>query len=525
MRYPTFIARPLVPCLLLVVLAAAVYWPVYRFDFVDYDDNQYVFQNPNVQAGFSAQTVRVAFTTFQMGNWNPLLWVSFYVDHALFNLRAGPMHVENVVMHLCSGLLLWHLLIASTGRRLEAFVVAALFICHPMHVESVAWISERKDVLSTVWLFAAMAAYVHYCKQSPGRRVWIAYLLVVACFGLSLLSKAMGMTFPALLLLLDFWPLQRWPARSWAALVVEKLPLFALAAASAVIAATAQVYIRATATVAQVGLLSRIGNALTSYVLYLFKLIVPLRLAVIYPLAGDQSPAAVIAAALLLTCATIAAYRLRRSKPYLLVGWLWFCGTLLPVSGLVQIGATAMADRYSYIPYVGLFVAVAWLAGDLLSKPAFAAGAAAALTALTWLAHVQAMYWQNSQTLFTHTLEVTEHNPIAHIDLGMDALVRNDLRTAIDQCNLALRDGPNPDAYEGLGTCWMRIDPREAISYFRLALLLNPDNARYHMNLAIALDGAGQLGPAEQEASQAVALQPDYAPAIFELEHLLSEKH
>jgi len=320
----------------LALLTAAVYWPVHRFDFVEYDDASYLDQNPHVRQGITAAGLKDAFVDLRYDNYDPpLATISFELDQNLLGLRPGPMHVENVLLHLLAGLLLLRLLFVATGKLNLSVAVAALFLCHPMHVESVAWISERKDVLSIPLLLAAMLAYMRFCRMPAGARRWLMYGLLLVLFTLSLLAKAMGVTLPAVLLLLDFWPLRRWPTKPWLWLGIEKVPLVLIAAIVSMVQFVAQAQIGASGSLAQFGLMDRISNAIVCYCLYIVKLAVPTNLAVFYPHPGSRPVTAVIAAAGVLALVSVICWRLRHRMPYALVGWLWFVGTLVPVIGLV----------------------------------------------------------------------------------------------------------------------------------------------------------------------------------------------
>ena len=333
-----------------VLLTCAVYGGVGRFGFVDLDDPYYVFANPHVQHDRGAAAVRYAFTSIVGGNWHPLVWLSFFADQRMCGLRPGPMHVENAALHAASGVLVLLLLAAATGSVGRSAVCAALFAVHPTHVESVAWISERKDVLSTAWLLAAAYAYVQYAgpitappKTKGSARVW--YVAMVVCYALSLSAKSMGVTLPAVLILLDGWPLGRLRGRVGRR-ILEKVPLLAMAAVAAIVAGVAQRSVGATRAIDTTAG-ERMANAAVSYARYLVDLFWPTGLAAFYPF-RPVPPEAAVAAAVLLAIVTVAAVRARRRRPYLLVGWLWFAGTLLPVCGLVQLGGQAMADRYVY---------------------------------------------------------------------------------------------------------------------------------------------------------------------------------
>lgn len=493
----------------LVLLTAAVYSSVHRFGFVDYDDPDYLVSNPHIHSGLSMPAVRSAFSTFQLGNYSPLVTISYCIDQSLFRLSPGPMHVENVLLHLLTGLLLWRLIFVCTGKLDRGFVVAALFLIHPMHVESVAWISERKNVLSTPLLLAAMIAYVGFCSSKNASQRWTAYVAMLLFFALSLLAKSMGVTLPAVLLLMDVWPLRRWPARGWFRLVIEKLPLFALAAATAVAASVAQHSVGATSSISELSIIDRIDNALVCYVIYIVKLAVPTNLAVFYQHPGGRPLPAVIASVGLLMMITIPVYRARKSRPYLLVGWLWFVGTLVPVIGLVQVGSQAMADRYGYFPSIGLFIAAVWFCSDGM-KSARIRGAMtmAVLAAFSITAWKQASYWQDSRTLFSHAAAVADPNPVAHLVLGKLEYEQGNLNAAFAEYQAALKPFENARAYNGLGNCVLGSDVGRAIQYYRRAIELNPHLALFHLNLAHALWINGQTDDARQEARAAQSIDP-----------------
>jgi protein O-mannosyl-transferase len=413
----------------LLALTAAAYLPLWGNDFINYDDPVYITDNPGVKAGLSGPGCWWAWTNNEAPYWLPLTWLSLQFDAHFFSAR-GPggevvlspaaFHGENLAWHAAGALLLFAVFYRLTGARWRSFLVAALFAVHPMHVESVAWATERKDVLSGFFGALTLWAYVRYCER-PGR---LRYLGVAAAFALGLLAKPMLMTLPFVLLLLDYWPLARWaPGRGRAALgrlALEKVPLFALAGASAAITLHARESHGALVLLGEVPLSSRLGNALTAYGWYLSATFWPTRLAALYPhpYRNWSAAQALAGVACLLSLTALALWQARR-RPWLVVGWLWFVGALVPVIGLAQGGAQAWADRFSYWPHVGLFVAVAWGIGDLaervrLPRPAWAAAGALALGALAALTWVQVGHWHNSTTLWEHALAVTEDNDRAH---------------------------------------------------------------------------------------------------------------
>jgi Flp pilus assembly protein TadD len=496
---PPIAARQHLPWIVggaLAVLVLAVFGQVRGFAFVNVDDQRYVYENPFVRNGLTWDGVREAFSVFRSGNWHPVTWLSHMADVQLFGLDAGWHHLVGVALHATSAILLFTLLRGATGSVWRSAFVAALFAVHPLHVESVAWVAERKDVLSTALFLAALNAYVAYARRPrPG-----PYAAVVALFGLGLLAKPMLVTFPFVLLLLDAWPLRRlaggpsagFAQRGPGPLVLEKLPLLARSAAASVLAVLAQSAAEADVSAARVAMGARIANAIVSYDGYLGKTVWPARLAEYYPhpyVFGGGLPGWQIAgAAAILLAITGVALRERSRRPYLLVGWLWYLGTLVPVIGLVQVGLQASADRYTYIPLIGVFVAVVWGIGDAI-PPAWhriaAAGACAALAALGWVAHAQASVWRDSESLHRHALAVSEQNWKAWVSLG--------------------------DALSEAGR------PAEALAAYQEGLRIVPEFAGAWNGVGVALGRLGQPEQAIEPLSRAVRIEPAFAEAWYNL--------
>ncbi len=412
----------------LTVATLWVYAPVRGYDFVELDDPLYVRENPHVTAGLSADSVRWAFTSLHAGYWIPLTWTSYMVDVEVYG-SADPrgFHVTNLLLHLANTLLLFGLLRSMTRAPVPSAFVAALFALHPLHVESVAWITERKDVLSTMFWFLGLWAYASYIARPHWRR----YTLVVVCAVLGLLAKPMVVTFPFVLLLLDVWPLKRvtlygtgaWPA--WRRAILEKLPLVALAVGAGVLTYLAQDQAGAAATLEAVPAGLRLQNAVVSYVAYLWATVWPSPLAAIYPIAPGIPLWKVAGAGVLLAAVTALVLRAAKHRPYLPVGWFWYLGTLLPVSGLLQVGVQARADRFTYVPLIGVFIMGAWAAADAAAKSralrrATAVVALAVVGAAALQARQQVAYWQDSVALWTHALETTlgMNRYDAHLALG-----------------------------------------------------------------------------------------------------------
>jgi hypothetical protein len=398
--------------LCLAAVTLALYLPVFSHSFIDYDDTDYVLDNPHVTSGLSLANVAWAFRTGHSANWHPLTWASHMLDCQLFGVRPGPQHLVNAALHAGNSVLLYLALAFMTGQPWRSFFVAALFAWHPLHVESVAWIAERKDVLSTAFEFLTLLAYNSYVR----RRGLLRYLLVALSFAFGLTAKPMLVTLPCVLLLLDYWPLNRMgSARQFGRLLLEKLPLFGLSAAACAITMLAQRASGAFVSVNSLPLLSRVENAILSYFRYLGKTFWPKGLMLPYMFDLDANIAVVVIAGLGLVALTVGAVWLGRRFPNVPVGWFWYVGTLVPVIGLLQVGIQSMADRYTYVPSVGVFILIAWGSGDALKRigtpPKLTASlAAAALAACLVLTTLQLRFWQNSETLFFHSILVEPYN-------------------------------------------------------------------------------------------------------------------
>jgi Flp pilus assembly protein TadD len=510
--------------LALIVLNVAIYAPVAHHEFVTWDDPQYIINNPHISHGLTWQDISWALSSGYASNWHPLTWWSHMLDVQLFGLNAGPHHLTNMLLHIANTLLLLAVLHQMTGALGRSAFVAALFAVHPLHVESVAWIAERKDVLSTLFWMLTLLAYVRYVRQPRVTR----YLAVFALLALGLMAKPMLVTLPFVLLLLDVWPLKRIGPQTDATEVVrllrEKLPLLVLAGASGLITVLVQRKGGAVAPVDALPLTFRLQNALVSYVAYVGKMLWPVHLAAVYPYPRSIPTAWVAASAIALIAASVAALRAARRRPYLAVGWFWYLGTLVPVIGLVQVGSQAMADRYTYIPLVGLFLVVAWGVPDLLDRwPAGrrALPIAAAFVILGCLvtARVQVQYWRDSQALWQHAVDVTTDNFIAQDGLGVAFATQGRGKEAIAHFAEAVRANPNyPYAHNNLGI-ELRKQRRleEAVVQEAEAVRLKPDFAEGHNSLGNALADEGRLDEAVSHYAEAVRLKPDYIDAHRDL--------
>jgi protein O-mannosyl-transferase len=504
-------SRPRFIALLLVLGTLAVYYPAMHHGFTLYDDTDYVTQNPTVENGLTWAGLKWAFTTIHASNWHPLTWLSHMADCQFFGLDAGMHHFVNVLFHTANAVLLFLLLLRLTGSLWPSAFVAALFAWHPMHVESVAWVSERKDVLSTFFGLLSLLFYVRYTKVKSGKRKAEsrnqeakrnrffpfsilhppsspAYYLSLGCFALALMAKAMVVTLPFILLLLDYWPLARTSksgARNWG-LVLEKIPFFAFTVASCVITYWAQHTGGAVASLQMVSLHYRLFNIPLAYTGYLLKLFCPSHLAIIYPMLEMTSSLPAAAATVVLILITAAVWFARKCAPYGLMGWLWFVGTLVPVIGLVQVGGAAMADRYSYFPSIGIFLAVTLGVLDAaerfrVPKAVLATFAVLILGACLALTHRQVGYWRDDVALFSHAVAVTKDNDSAYLNLGYAC-------EKIGRKDLAMND-------------------------YREAMKIDPERIEAHNNLANLLDDTGHTNEALAEYQEALNLNPKYVAA------------
>jgi tetratricopeptide (TPR) repeat protein len=466
-------------CLLLVAATLAFYNPIIHNQFIDFDDSSYILKNFQVRSGLTWDTVKWSFTTFREGNWHPLTWLSHALDYQIFHLNPAGHHYTNLLLHAANAVLLFFLLRQATGVTWPSLIVGALFALHPVNVESVAWAAERKNVLSMLFFLLALHAYDRYART--GRRY--LYLLVTICFALGLMAKPQIVTLPFVLLLWDYWPLQRIGARSAADgspapstprsfryLVWEKFPLFILAAADSVVTMLAQRAGNAVRTVTEVSLSARLGNVFVSYVRYIGKALWPSRLAAMYPRPSNSLPAWQVVGAvvlLLLISALVLGWRDRR---YLLVGWFWFLGTLVPMIGIITVGEQTMADRYAYLPFIGLFVAIVWTLDAAASEHRIAvvwrAGVALLVVfILGCLTHRQLGYWHDDETLWRHALSVTERNYMAHNNLAIAFAKQGRSEEAVVQFQAAtaLHTYP-PDQVLKLAFYELRVGhPQEAI--------------------------------------------------------------
>ena len=521
--------KPLV-CVLIFSAAAALYYPVVGHPFSNYDDADYVTANAHVRAGLHWNTATWAFSSGETGNWHPLTWISHALDTELYGLKPGGHHATNVLFHGLNAVILFLLALMGTRRFGPSLVLALLFAVHPLNVESVAWVAERKNLLSTFFFFLTLGAYGWYCRQPSAQR----YAAVVILFICGLMAKPMLVTLPFVLLLLDYWPLERMKDRdSFWKLVREKIPLFVLSLASSIVTFEVQSAGNAFHPATQFSLVVRLENAIFAYGLYLWKALWPARLAVFYPHPGATIKAWQVALSCTVLAAITAITLLAGRKKYLMTGWLWFLGTMVPVIGIVQVGDQAMADRYAYIPLVGVFVMAAWAGADLLhSRKAphiLSAGVAAAvLLAYTFASVRQIGYWSSNAELWAHALAVTTNNSVAHEKLGWDLLSSNEPADALPHFQAAVQISPNdPMNHINLGTCLDANHQREeAMAEFRKAISLSSDLGQLAVaftDLGVDLDAAGNTAGALDSYNQALELDPKMFNAYFD-RGLLFEK-
>jgi len=526
--------------LALLIFAATLilYNPVNRHPFVNYDDDRYLTENSHVRAGLSWDLIRWAITSTEQANWHPLTWISHALDCSLFHLNPTGHHFTSLLIHALNVALLFCLLARATGRAGASLFAAGVFALHPINVESIAWVAERKNVLSTFFFLAAIGAYGWYTLR-PG---WRRYATVAALFACGLMSKPMVVTLPFVLILLDYWPLGRMeggppgafeaPQRRFSSLLVEKSPLFLLSAASSMITMRAQQSGGAIRSTLQFPFSVRVENAVVAYTVYLWKTVWPAHLAPLYPHPGNSfAPSQVVAAIVLLIAVTVLALQWKR---YAIVGWLWFLGTLVPVIGLVQVGDAAMADRYAYIPLMGVFVMVTFGFADLgdTLKLNFTAGAIAVawvFLALSIVTERQLAYWSSSYDLWSHTLSVTGANFIAQDNLGGALLLLGRADEAYPHFQAAAEINPqDPMSHSNLGAYFLEHGRlSEAAKQDEIAISLTSDRgllASTYANLGSAYRGLGEYGKARQSYDQALRLSDRQFNAYLGLGMLLEEQ-
>jgi tetratricopeptide (TPR) repeat protein len=522
-------------CLVLAVAILAAFGQVHDYGLVNYDDDKYITDNPSVKAGLTHDSITWAFTTGYASNWHPLTWLSMMLDIQLFGTNSGGYHLTSLFFHILTTLLLFAVLKQMTGAMWRSAFVAGLFALHPLHVESVVWISERKDVLSTMFWVLTMIAYLYYVRN-PGK---IRYFLTLLVFALGLMAKPMLVTLPFVLLLLDYWPLERLrfgrdaketkrqkqkftnARHKLSGLILEKVPFLILSVISSFVTFLVQQKGGAMATMDMFPMQMRIMNAVHSYLKYIEKMIYPVRLAVFYPPPVHGFPVwQSLASVLTLLAVSTGVIYLARKHKYLCAGWFWYVGTLVPVIGLVQVGSQSLADRYTYVPLIGLFIMIAWGLPELLAKwkhqrAALGAAGIAAILVLSICTYGQVGYWRDSVTLFEHALKVTTNNFLMHNDLGFDYLQLGRQQEAIEAFRQAIKIKLDyAEAYYNLGIAYSSLGrSEEAIEAYKQAITIKPDYAPAHYNLGLAYGNLGRWQEAIEAYKQAIEIKPDHAGA------------
>jgi len=516
-------------CALLALAVAVVFGRALRYPFITYDDHDYVWENPHVMHGLNAQDMAWAFTASHASNWHPLTWISHQLDWQLYGDWAGGHHLTNVLLHALTAMALFVVLRQMTGRPWHSAFVAALFAVHPLRVESVVWVAERKDVLSATFFVLILGAYVAYCRCGTGgvSRL-LSYLLILALFALGLMAKPMLVTVPCVLLLLDYWPLARYSSRAAWKLVSEKVPLFCMSAVSCLVTLWAQS--AALQTTVHYPLDARLANAVVSYTDYLRQFFCPVDLALFYKHDGICLPVWKVAGGVVVLLGVSAlAFVWRRKRPYLAVGWLWYVGMLLPVIGLIQVGAQARADRYTYLPQIGIAIALTW-SGDELSKRFSVSPVAVGLlsvlllSTMATMAWTQVTYWQDDETLWRHALACTPDNATARSVLADGLLEGGRIAEALAERQAAVRlaPGDGPVRYNLAATLERAGRITEAVAAYEEALKLRPVYPKAHFNLANLLAGEGNIREAVAHYEAAIAEEPKYLKACQNLAWLLA---
>jgi protein O-mannosyl-transferase len=492
--------------IILIVVILVTYWPVQKYDFINFDDNEYVNDNPHVKNGLTKENVIWAFTKSHSSNWHPVTWISHMVDCELFGVSAGGHHLTNLYIHIANALLLFFLLKLMTNAVWRSALVAALFALHPLHVESVAWIAERKDVLSTFFLFLTMTAYRHYALRPRPT----AFVRVALWYVLGLMTKPMLVTLPVLLLILDYWPLGRLGSATapdeksaglknlrrepFVSLIMEKIPLFGLSA----VVCVATIFVQSSfKSISTLSLGVRIPNALLSYVNYLISTVVPSNLAVFYPFPNAIPWSKTVLALLFLSFASIGIMRMQKKHPWLIAGWLWYVCSLLPIIGIVQVGAQARADRYTYVPLIGIFIIVVWGASEIVHKIGHRKMVTGplvigCLVCCSVLTRMQLHHWRNSVTLFSHAFSVTTVNTMTCNNLGHAFLNGGQLDSAAYYLDMSVHIRPYFGTFVNLGTvCAKKNDFRKAAFYFDKAIELDSTHEEVYESLGFAHQLAG----------------------------------
>jgi cytochrome c-type biogenesis protein CcmH/NrfG len=538
--------KKIIICIFLIVATFCIYAQVQGHKFINFDDDLYITDNLNVQAGLTSESFKWAFTTSYPPYWHPVTWLSHMLDYQLYNSHPKGHYLTNLFLHISSVLILFIVLFRMTGALWQSGFVAAMFAFHPLNVESVAWIAERKNVLSTLFWLMTMWAYIHYTENPTIKR----YGLVFLFFTLGLMSKPMLVTLPFVLLLLDYWPLRRLKfvqesSRNeilekttakksevlW--LILEKVPLFLLTIGLSIVTVHLQKITGAVNAMDMFSLQTRVTNAVVSYLEYLGKMVWPSGLSILYPHPGNTLPLwQGILCGMALVGITIISIRLIKKAPYFAVGWFWYLGTLVPVIGIVQVGAQAMADRFTYIPLIGIFIIVAWGVPELISKwrhkeKVLSVSAGIIIFTLLITTWKQASHWKNSITVFKHAIRVTDKKyptlSRIHNNLGIVLYAEGKKQEAISHYKMAIKtNSAHAKAYYNLGIALTaERKNEEAISWYKKAIRLNPNFTNAHYNLGIILLQIGVLQEAVYHFRETVRLRPDLVEAGDYLKYAL----
>ncbi len=510
--------QKLIIYIVLILATLAVFWQVNHYDFINYDDPIYITANNHIQSGITPDGIRWAFSTRYLEFWHPLLWLSLMFDYQLYSLNPGGYHLTNLILHILSTLLLFWLFHRMTGAVWKSAFVAAFFALHPLHVESVAWISERKDVLSAFFWMLTLCLYVYYTEKPVIKR----YLLVVFSFVCALMSKPMVVTLPVIMMLLDYWPLNRFETKKdhpvlWQ--VKEKLPFFVLSVVFIIIAffiPNSDISISA----ASFPLMSRLANAPIAFVTYLGKTFWPHDLAIFYPFTNQLPLWKVLGSTLLILVISAVILVMMKLFPYLFTGWFWYVITLLPVIGITQLRSFAMADRYTYLPSIGIVISLVWGVSSLIKngilrqKILFPTSMAvlAILAVLTWK---QCSYWKDNIDLLNHALKVTKNNYMAHINLALDLMEKGKMNEAVDHYNKAISIIPYYEViYYDRGIAYYHLGQKQrALEDFKEAIRLKPDYAAAFYNMGIVYLGLGKYQNAIENYTETILINPGYAYA------------
>lgn len=519
-------------CIFISILTVSIYWQIQGHDFIILDDPSYIYENNHVIRGLSLESVKWAFTESHVANWHPVTWISHILDHEFYELEPGGHHRTNLIFHTVNAILLFLVFMRMTGAFWQSATMATLFAIHPLHVESVAWASERKDVLSMFFMMLTIWAYIRYVEKRETKK----YLLVVLFFALGLMSKPMLVTLPFVLLLLDFWPLNR-AQEGLKKIITEKIPLFGLAIVSSLITFLVQQSDGATKSLVYYSMQSRIFNAISSYAEYLVKMVWPTKLSILYPHPGLVLLSwKVVLSGMVLIGITVLAVKTIRRAPYIAVGWFWYVGTLVPVIGFVQVGGQTMADRYTYIPLIGIFIIVAWGIPCLLKnirrkKQILIALSMVVGSIFSFASWSQAKYWENSIVLFEHAIEVVDDEnrnfAMAYNSLGLSYYKNKEYEKAIFHLKKCLKIDPDHwKCYHNIGDILVqKKEFQKAIRYFKRGIKINSKNYRGHNNIGVVLQRMGKVEESIKHFKKSIELKPDQGLSYYNLGKLLAENN